>query len=171
MIKLEVYLDDNKKIVYINPETGEIVNNKKSKVKEITDLNSEPEILLEANKYTLNNAAMDVLKVYPGNTLEILIQKDVPVIGKSSTLKVKTGNKITAKNTVSYRGKNNEALANYGKLFKLEATDTDGIFRMIGDVEGLPVETEEISNPDDIDNIDDLIKEIDTNKMNFNFNL
>ena len=85
-------------------------------------------------------------------------------------------NKITAKLTVSYRGAANEKLSAYGTTFKLEPTENEGIFYLVGDKvqeeHPVPDEIVNIENELDIDALDDLdIDEDDKNLGKFDFNL
>jgi hypothetical protein len=99
----------------------------------------------------------------------------VPVIGTDAAFGTKAGNKLTKTNTVSYRGAANDKLAAYGTIFRLEPTEEEGIFYMVGDKnpkepeapkELVDIESElEVPSLDDLDNVDD--KELG----NFDFNL
>ena len=163
-----------------NPETNEytpvgtpeIVNESKKTNKPVKhDDNSEPEIVLLESKYTLNQAAVELLDVQPGDRINICYinlpdnsNTKVPVIASSAMWGNDLGNKLTKSLTVSYRGVANGVLAEYGSVFKLELYK-DGLYIMRGDK---PIavddnielaETSEISqdlNEEDIDIIEDL---------------
>ena len=176
MTKFELYFDDdNGKFIAINPETGEIkdliLEKKKASTRKSSkkDEDSTPKVILEANKYTLNTAALELLNVKAGDRILINYVHGEPIIGSCSafSLDSEAGNKLTKSGTIACRGRANETLAKYGSIFELEATDKEGQFKMKGDAPEAPTETEEIANPDDIDDIDDLVK--DSTNFNFNF--
>lgn len=176
MIKFDLYFDeDNNKFVAVDPETGEtkdleIKKTRKSSTKvKIDDSNSDPEITLESNKYCLNLAAVQLLAVEPDDKLVIRYIHGDPVIGKNSTFGVEAGNKLTKSFTVSCRGKGNEELARFGNKFSLTPGEKEGLFIMHGDAPELPKETEEIANPNDIDDLESLIDNSDE-ISNFDFN-
>ena len=143
------------------------------------DENPEPLITLEANKLVLTTGAVEALNPCEDCRIDIKYKKKdkklVPVVGTDAAFGTKAGNKLTKTNTVSYRGAANDKLAAYGTVFKLEPTEEDGIFYMVGDKN--PVEPEapkelvdieselEVPSLDDLDNVDD--KELG----NFDFNL
>lgn len=80
-------------------------------------------------------------------------------------------NKLTKTNTVSFRGAANEKLAEFGTVFKLEPSEDDGIFYMIGDKVDNPIPDDaiDIESELDLDSLDDLD---DSNDLsNFDFTL
>jgi hypothetical protein len=122
----------------------------------------EPKLVLESNKYALNEAACKLLNVEPGATLHIIYPKKdgryVPVIGQSEAFKVKSGNKLTKSLTVSYRGAANEKLSEFGTNFEFVETETPGIFYLKGDKivetsEGA-IEIDDSFELDDLEDID-----------------
>ena len=138
---------------YLNEETGELFTDvrefkddsikgtkKKSSSKsstKIDDSNPTPTLTLEDNKYSLNAAAIEGLGVEPGDTIDIKNQKigtkKVKVIGSSETFGTKAGNKLTQKGTVSFRGKSNDELSEYGNIFTLEPhPNVSGLFILKG---------------------------------------
>lgn len=178
MTEYKLYFDEEaNKFVAVNPQTGEVkdlevkkkASSKKASSKKIDDSNPNPEITLEANKYCLNSAAITLLGVEPDNKIDIKMMHGAPVIGKNSAWGTEGGNRLTKSFTVSYRGQNNEKLAKFGTKFSLEPGEKEGLFKMIGDAPELPKETEDIANPEDIDDLEELID--DSELSNFNFNI
>lgn len=99
---------------------------------------SEPQIILEDNKYTLNSAAVELMGVEPDDRLDIKFEKNgklmIPIIGTNESFGTKAGNRLTKSFTVSCRGKANEELQNYGNVFNLSEHPTkEGLFVMQGD--------------------------------------
>lgn len=134
---------------------------------------SEPTLILEENKYCLNQAAVDLMKVEPDCKLDIKYEKrgkeTVPVIGTDTAFGTKQGNKLTKSLTVACRGSKREELAKYGTEFILIPHKTkEGIFvlqdkdaeleKILDDT--IPKEDEEISLPMDTD-LQDLIDNVD----------
>jgi hypothetical protein len=161
----------------VNEQTGEIVyigkdevtvDTKKTTAKTTTkssskvDSNPDPIITLDPNKLILTQGAVDLLNICPDCRVDIKYKKKgkatVPVIGTDAVFGTKSGNKLTKSNTVSYRGASNEKLATYGTTFKLEPTDTEGIFYLVGDKE-----VSETKVPDEIINIEE---ELDITNLN-----
>ncbi len=121
----------------------------------------EPKLVLESNKYAINEAACKLLNVEPGATLHIIYPKKdgryVPVIGQSEAFKVKSGNKLTKSLTVSYRGAANEKLAEFGTNFEFVETETPGIFYLKGDkIVEAPEEAIEIDDSFELDDLEDI---------------
>ena len=144
------------------------------------DNNPEPLITLEASKLVLTQGAVDALNPCEDCRIDIKYKKRsdnnlVPVIGTDAAFGTKAGNKLTKSNTVSYRGAANDKLAAYGTVFKLEPTEEDGIFFMIGDKNPAepepPKELVDIESELDIPSLDDLANSDDTELGNFDFNL
>lgn len=109
-----------------------------TKKKSSKNESSEPQIILEENKYTLNSAAVELMGVEPDDRLDIKFEKSgksfIPIIGTNESFGTKAGNRLTKTFTVSCRGKANEELSKYGSIFTLEAHSTkEGIFIMRGD--------------------------------------
>ena len=141
----------------------------------IDDSNPNPTLTLEDNKYILNAAAIEALGVEPGDTIDIKNQKvgtkKVKVIGSSETFGTKSGNKLTQKGTVSYRGKSNDELSKLGTVFNLEPhPNVSGLFILKGDNQ----EEDDDIVPDDEDVVDSVdvedALEITEDDFNFNFN-
>ena len=94
---------------------------------------SEPTLTLQENKYCLNQAAADLMRVEPDCKLDIKYEKrgkeTIPVIGTDTAFGTKQGNKLTKSLTVACRGSKNEELSKYGTEFILVPHETkDGIF-------------------------------------------
>lgn len=135
-------------VTVVNTETGEIKETKvaKSSPKKKKDESSEPQLILEDNKYSLNTAAVTLMGVQPEDRLCIKYKKvgktTIPVIGTEEAFKTKGGNKLTKTFTVSCRGKANDELSTHGTIFTLsENSDGSGTFVLTGDKEKAPVET------------------------------
>ncbi len=173
----------------VNEQTGEIVyigkdevtvdtisekkSSKSTKTTKKADTNTEPVITLESNKLVLSQGAADLLEVYEDCRIDVRYKKQgkasVPIIGTGRAFdKEDSGNKLTKTNTVSYRGAANEKLSAFGTVFKLEPTDTAGIFYLKGDKE-----PEETKIPDEIINIEDELdlSNIEDDEIEFDFNL
>lgn len=146
------YLDDSIKTTKKKSSTS------KSSSAKIDDSNPDPILTLEDNKYILNAAAIEALGVTPGeSTIDIKNQKigtkKVKVIGSSETFGTKAGNKLTLKGTVSFRGKSNEELSEFGNIFKLEPhPNVIGLFILKGNNQS---DDEEEVVPEEEDIIED----------------
>lgn len=188
---------------WLNEETGEILtdtrelkddsvkkpstrksSSSKKKDPEVDDSNPNPLLILEENKYILNKAAVEALGVEPGDKVDIkqqkLNKKECLVIGAAETFGTQSGNKLTQKNAVSYRGKNNQNLAEHGNEFTFTPhPKIDGLFILTGNrepeiKEDVVPEAEDIASEDELDdemaslvdgNADDT--EISDNDFNF----
>lgn len=157
-------------------ETKKVTKKSSSKI----DDNPEPLVTLDSNKLILTKGAYDLLKVCDDCRVDIKYKKKdkkaIPVIGTDSSFNTKGGNKVTSKLSVSFRGAANEKLSEYGTIFKLEPTDSEGIYYMIGDKEQdevkIPEELINIEEELNIDTLDELnIDEDDTNLEKFDFKL
>jgi hypothetical protein len=174
---------------FLNEETGEVItdvrelkddtvkkpstkkSSSKKKDTEVDDDNPNPILILEDSKYILNKAAVEALGVEPGDKVDIkqqkLNKKEVLVIGAAETFGTQSGNKLTQKNAVSYRGKNNQNLAEHGNEFTFTPhPKIDGLFILTGNNEpeikedAIP-EAEEIASNDELD--DEMASLIDGN--------
>lgn len=174
---------------FLNEETGEVItdvrelkddtvkkpstkkSSSKKKDTEVDDDNPNPILTLEDSKYILNKAAVEALGVEPGDKVDIkqqkLNKKEVLVIGAAETFGTQSGNKLTQKNAVSYRGKNNQNLAEHGNEFTFTPhPKIDGLFILTGNNEpeikedAVP-EAEEIASNDELD--DEMASLIDGN--------
>lgn len=144
------------------------------------DANPDPIITLDSNKLVLTQGAVDLLQVCADCRVDIKYKKKdkkaVPIIGTDAAFGTKSGNKLTKSNTVSYRGAANEKLSSYGTTFKLEPTEDEGIYYLVGDKvqeeNSIPDEIINIENELDIETLDNLnIDEDDTNLEKFDFKL
>lgn len=143
----------------------------KKKDSEVDDTNPNPLLILEENKYILNKAAVEALGVEPGDKVDIkqqkLNKKECLVIGAAETFGTQSGNKLTQKNTVSYRGKNNQNLAEHGNEFTFTPhPKIDGLFILTGNrepeiKEDVVPEAEDIASEDELD--DEMASLIDGN--------
>lgn len=174
---------------WLNEETGEILtdtrelkddsvkkpstrkSSSKKKDSEVDDTNPNPLLILEENKYILNKAAVEALGVEPGDKVDIkqqkLNKKECLVIGAAETFGTQSGNKLTQKNAVSYRGKNNQNLAEHGNEFTFTPhPKIDGLFILTGNrepeiKEDVVFEAEDIASEDELD--DEMASLIDGN--------
>ena len=145
---------------------------KKASKKEESNI---PQLILEDNKYSLNQAAIELMQVTTEDKIDIKYEKKgknmIPVIGSDSAFGTKQGCKLTKSNTVACRGSKNSELAKHGSVFEIIPHDSKpGLFILKGDsVEESPEETSKI-NIEDVDedlpldtNIEDLIDDKDAN--------
>ena len=143
------------------------------------DDNPEPLITLEANKLVLTQGAVDALNPCEDCRIDIKYKKKdkklVPVIGTDAAFGTKAGNKLTKTNTVSYRGAANDKLSAYGTVFRLEPTEEDGIFYMIGDKSPkepeAPKELVDIDSELDIPSLEEIDNADDKDLGNFDYKL
>lgn len=175
---------------WLNEETGEVItdtrelkddsvkkpsarksSSSKKKDIEVDDSNPNPLLVLEENKYILNKAAVEALGVEPGDKVDIkqqkLNKKECLVIGAAETFGTQSGNKLTQKNAVSYRGKNNQNLAEHGNEFTFTPhPKIDGLFILTGNQEpeikeDVVPEAEDIASEDELD--DEMASLVDGN--------
>ena len=175
---------------WLNEKTGEILtdtrelkddsvkkpstrksSSSKKKDSEVDDSNPNPLLILEENKYILNKAAVEALGVEPGDKVDIkqqkLNKKECLVIGAAETFGTQSGNKLTQKNAVSYRGKNNQNLAEHGNEFTFTPhPKIEGLFILTGNQEpeikeDVVPEAEDIASEDELD--DEMASLIDGN--------
>lgn len=134
--------------------------------------NSEPTLILEDNKYCLNQAAIELMNVSPDDKLDIKYEKrgteTIAVIGSDDSFGTHSGNRLTKSLTVACRGSKNQELSKYGTEFLIVPHETkDGIFilqntkleQALGNTIEKSDELEEIGLPD-ID-LQDLIDDKD----------
>lgn len=141
------------------------------------EANIEPLITLDSNKLILTTGAVDMMNICPDCRVDIKYKKkdkvSVPVIGTDTAFGTKGGNKLTKTNTVSFRGSANEKLAEYGSVFKLEPSEDEGIFYLIGDKMNKPVEDEaiDIEGELDLDSLEELDIDDSSDLEGFDFKL
>jgi hypothetical protein len=141
--------------VDVNPETLECKiikqeNAKSESTRKVEPLGgTEPKIVLEDNKYMLNEVAASLMGVSPEDRLAIRYKKIdkvlFPVIGKQEAFNIKSGNRVTKGLTVSCRGAGNEELAKYGSVFTVTPMKgSSDLFVLIGDTDAPNQEDSEI---------------------------
>lgn len=141
------------------------------------EANIEPLITLDSNKLVLTTGAVDMMNICPDCRVDIKYKKkdkvSVPVIGTDAAFGTKGGNKLTKTNTVSFRGSANEKLAEYGSVFKLEPSEDEGIFYLIGDKMNKPIEDEaiDIEGELDLDSLEELDIDDSSDLEGFDFKL
>ena len=141
------------------------------------EANIEPLITLDSNKLVLTTGAVDMMKICPDCRVDIKYKKkdkvSVPVIGTDAAFNTKGGNKLTKTNTVSFRGSANEKLTEYGSVFKLEPSEDEGIFYLIGDKMNKSIEDEaiDIEGELDLDSLEELDIDDSSDLEDFNFKL
>lgn len=106
-----------------------------SKKKVTKDEDPEPKLFLEDNKFRLNSAALELLKidVEEGVKLDIRYEnnngRSIPILGIEEIFGSKGGNKLTKSGTVAFRGVKNEELSKYGREFTvIPHTNKIGLF-------------------------------------------
>ena len=141
------------------------------------EANIEPLITLDSNKLVLTTGAVDMMNICPDCRVDIKYKKkdkvSVPVIGTDAAFGTKGGNKLTKTNTVSFRGSANDKLAEYGSVFKLEPSEDEGIFYLIGDKMNKPIEDEaiDIEGELDLDSLEELDIDDSSDLEGFDFKL
>lgn len=153
-----------------NEETKKVSNIKCIQIKEAPEYissNGEPIVELSDNKIRLSPETVILLKASIGdritiNYYQVSNEESFPVIGKSEYFTdINAGNKLTKSNTVSFRGKQQTILSDYGSVFKL-APFKDNIFKLVPVNEDSSLEIpEEVINDmelsqQDLDNFCDL---------------
>lgn len=139
--------------------------------------NKDPLITLDSNKLILTTGAVDMMKICPDCRVDIKYKKkdrtSVPVIGTDEAFGTKGGNKLTKSNTVSFRGAANEKLAEFGTTFRIEPSDDEGIFFLIGDKMNQPAQEDvvDIESELDLDSLEALDIDESTDLGGFDFTL
>lgn len=137
-----------------------------SKPKPKIDDSPEPKLILDDNKYTLNTSAIELMGVNAGDKIDIkyqIVDKiNYPIIGPSDVWKSSSGNKLTKSGTVSYRGKANTVLLEFGNEFELTPwKDHDGLFILMGnEPQSEIVEDDNIELPIEGDKIKDIHEDV-----------
>ena len=174
-------VDENTgEITFIGKEeiTVDTVTSTKRQAKPVkVEANIEPLITLDSNKLVLTTGAVDMMNICPDCRVDIKYKKkdkvSVPVIGTDAAFGTKGGNKLTKTNTVSFRGSANEKLAEYGSVFKLEPSEDEGIFYLIGDKMNKSIEDEaiDIEGELDLDSLEELDIDDSSDLEDFDFKL
>ena len=145
---------------------------KKKTSKSKKEENTVPSLILEENKYCLNQAAITLMGIEPNCKLDIKYEKrgkeTIPVIGSDESFGTHSGNKLNKSLTVACRGSKREELSKYGTEFTLIPHETkDGIFILQNKnadfestVSNVSETEDEIELPDDID-LQDLVDDKD----------
>lgn len=139
--------------------------------------NKDPLITLDSNKLILTTGAVDMMKICSDCRVDIKYKKkdktSVPVIGTDEAFGTKGGNKLTKSNTVSFRGSANEKLAEFGTTFRIEPSDDEGIFFLIGDKMNQPAQEDvvDIESELDLDSLETLDIDESTDLGGFDFTL
>jgi len=159
----------------IKVDTKKSTSSKKSSSKK--DENPEPIVTLDSTKLTLTQGAVDLLQVCEDCRVDIKYDKKgkqlFPKIGTDAAFKSKGGNLLSGKNTVRYGGANNKKLAGYGTTFKLEPTEEEGIYWLVGDKmpeeKEVPKELVNIEDELDITDLDNISEDESTDLTNVSF--
>lgn len=144
--------------------SSDIKPEKKKSVKKDQDI--EAKVYLEDNKLKLNSLAVEILKVNPGDRIDIQYSDTYPIIGKSESFgNPDGGTKLTKSYTISFRGKKSEVLQKFGTEFKV--IDSNGHFILDSGKEIIqePIKDENV-NVEDIDlNLDDFLDDTDAKEV------
>ena len=131
-----------------------------TRTKKSSDNDPVAKIMLLDNKLQLNAAAIEMTGYEPDCKYDVVFEKK----GRKITPVLKPdeakGNRLTKTYTISFRGSRHDNLIEYGDVFELiPYEDKDGWFKLQGnapekedDIVDIP---EEISNPDDEEDIED----------------
>ena len=160
----------------ITVDTATSTKRQSAKVVKVEN-STDPLITLDSNKLVLTTGSVDMMKICPDCRVDIKYKKkdkvSVPVIGTDAAFGTKGGNKLTKTNTVSFRGSANEKLTEYGSVFKLEPSEDEGIFYLIGDKMNKPIEDEaiDIEGELDLDSLEELDIDDSSDLEGFDFKL
>lgn len=161
----------------ITVDTAEKVVKKTAAKAAKIEENTEPLITLDPNKLILTTGAVQTLNVCPDCRIDIKYKKrnkvSVPVVGTDTAFGTKGGNKLTKSNTISFRGSANDKLSEFGTVFKLEPSEDEGIFYLVGDkvLNPIPEDAVDIENELDIESLDSIELENKEDLSNFDFTL
>lgn len=166
-----------KEELYIDSSMSSDKPTKKStkKSSKVIEEDPTPLITLDPNKLNLTSGAVQLLNADADCRIDIKYKKkdktSVPVIGTDKAFGTKSGNKLTKSNTISFRGSANERLSEFGSLFKLEPTEDEGIFYLIGDKSLINTSDDvvDIENELDLSSLDDLNLEKEDDIIDFSF--
>ena len=123
------------------------------------DGDPNPKATLLEGKIQLNNAAMELTGWEAEMKIDIRFNKEGKKITPIMLEDLSKGNRLTKTNTISCRGSKHDNLSEYGSVFDVVPYEgKEGWFKLIGDAPQKEDDTveipDEISNPDDEDNID-----------------
>lgn len=110
------------------------------KVKDVVEeMSSIALVTLEPNKLVFNNKAVADMGLEYEDRIVIKWEKKgkqmIPIIGKDLAFNEEgTGNKVTKANTITYKGKSNLVLADYGTEFTLSQIG-EGIWELISNIQ------------------------------------
>jgi hypothetical protein len=156
----------------ISKNNIEVTEVKKKTTKSKKVESTDPTLVLEENKYCINQAAYDLMQLSPDARLDVKYEKNgkniCPVIGTDEHFGTKGGNKITKSLTVACRGSKHDELAKYGTEFAIVPHPTrEGIFSLVSKdnvIESDSLEEIEEQTNEDIDvDLQDLIDDKDAN--------
>ena len=138
----------------ITVDTATSTKRQSTKAAKVVECN-DPLIKLDSNKLILTTGAVDLLQICADCRVDIKYKKkdktSVPVIGTDTAFGTKGGNKLTKTNTVSFRGAANDKLAEFGTTFKLEPSEDDGIFYLVGDKMNNPIPEDAVDIESELD--------------------
>lgn len=135
----------------VNIDTGEILETRlisrdvdksdlkpKKLTKKVQDTDTTPKLMLEENKYRLNNAAVELMNLNDSSKLVIKYEEgksgSIPVIGTNEAFGIASGNRLTKSNTVACRGSNHEELEKHGVEFVLvKHPNKPNMFMLVSD--------------------------------------
>lgn len=154
-----------------NPETESVkiksckINKDTVAPKSADVVDAEPRLVLDSNKYTLNDAAIALMGIKVDERIDIKYQVvngvETPIIGSESAFGSGGGNKLTKSNTISYRGKANAKLATFGTDFIItKLPDYDNLFALTGNIPAQePTVSDEIEIIEDTNTHTDIVTE------------
>lgn len=143
-----------------NTETEEVTNIKTvgsevkakkttttKKLKEaVEEMASESLITLESNKLVFNNKAVVDMELEYEQRIVIEYKKSGRVMSPIIRKDEEAGNKVTKSNTVTYKGKANTVLAEFGSEFTLEPL-SEGVWKLVSKTPKKEVSNEQSPTP------------------------
>ena len=143
-----------------NTETDEVTNIKTvgsevkakkttttKKLKEaVEEMASESLITLESNKLVFNNKAVVDMELEYEQRIVIEYKKAGRVMSPIIRKDEEAGNKVTKSNTVTYKGKANTVLAEFGSEFTLEPL-SEGVWKLVSKTPKKEVSNEQSPTP------------------------
>ena len=171
----------------VNIETGEVKvataeKTKTTKTKKVSKEETNiPTLTLEDTKCCLNQAAIDLMGIEPGDKIDIkyieIAGKLSPVIGKDTAFSSQTGNKLCKNKSFAYRVAKNEELAKYGHIFNVLEGEDPEIFILndpsfVKEAEVVEDVPDNLLNPEIDDELQDLMNDVDATEVSsFSFTL